>query len=77
MGTGALGKPLHYKGSFFHKLVPYFMYQGGDIVNYNGSAGESIYGPEFSLENFTVLVGISGVLCRIAHFIFSIVNQGF
>lgn len=55
-GNGQLGKPLHYKGSFFHKLVPYFMYQGGDIISFNGSSGESIYGPEFSLENFTVLV---------------------
>lgn len=36
--------------------MPHFMYQGGDIVSFDGSSGYSIYGPEFELENFTIPV---------------------
>ncbi|XP_047339233.1 peptidyl-prolyl cis-trans isomerase CYP95-like [Impatiens glandulifera] len=41
------GKPLHYKGSFFHRIVKGSMTQGGDFVKRDGSFGESIYGEKF------------------------------
>ncbi|GMU00607.1 peptidylprolyl isomerase [Corallococcus caeni] len=51
-GTGKSGKPLHYKGTPFHRVIPGFMCQGGDITLGNGYGGESIYGEKFADENF-------------------------
>ena len=61
-GMGKLGKPLSYKGAPFHRIIPNFMIQGGDITSGNGYGGESIYGGRFDDESFQVHHERAGLL---------------
>ncbi|KAL9905338.1 peptidyl-prolyl cis-trans isomerase D [Glossina fuscipes] len=61
-GIGTMGRPLHYKGVCFHKIMRVYVVGSGDIINNDGSGGESIYGPLFDDENFELEHSEEGIV---------------
>eukprot|EP00668_Euglena_longa_P015270 GGOE01019328.1.p2 GENE.GGOE01019328.1~~GGOE01019328.1.p2 ORF type:complete len:182 (-),score=56.63 GGOE01019328.1:245-790(-) len=51
------GRPICYKGTPFHYIVPDLVCQGGDFMNHDGSAGCSIYGDFFEDETYAGRAG--------------------
>lgn len=58
----SMGQKLSYVGTPFHRIIPGFMCQSGDITNHNGFGGLSIYGTRFEDENFILKHTGGGVL---------------
>lgn len=61
-GQGRRGKPLHYRGCAFHRIVPNFVIQGGDITHEDGTGGESIFGQTFADESLALQHTVPGIL---------------
>ena len=61
-GIGKSEKPLSFKDNVFHRVIPEFMAQGGDITKGDGTGGESIYGKKFEDENFKLKHNMEGLL---------------
>jgi len=61
-GVGRSGCKLHYKGCKFTRIIPHFIVQAGDFVANDGSQNESIYGPRFADENFSVKHSEPGIV---------------
>jgi peptidylprolyl isomerase len=62
--SGKSGKPLHYLGCPFHRVLPGFVAQAGDISTGTGAGGESIWGKKFKddLQGLKVKLSARGQL---------------
>ncbi|XP_061482737.1 E3 SUMO-protein ligase RanBP2-like isoform X8 [Rhineura floridana] len=47
-------KGFGFQNSMFHRIIPDFICQGGDITRQDGTGGQSIYGDSFEDENFEI-----------------------
>jgi peptidylprolyl isomerase len=61
-GVGRSGAKLHYKGCKFHRIIPHFIVQSGDFIANDGSQNESVYGPKFEDEKFSVKHDAPGIV---------------
>jgi len=51
-----------YNNNIFHRVIPDFMLQGGDILNRDGTGSISVYGENFEDENFKLKHDKGGLL---------------
>lgn len=66
-GIGRCGQPLHYRHTLVHKVIRRAVIEAGDVQKYDGTGGESIYGPTFDDESFQDTHHKRGLLSMASH----------
>lgn len=61
-GYTRTGKKLSYKNCPFHRIIPGFMVQGGDIENGDGTGKMCVYGDSFADESFMIQHNKPGIV---------------